>query len=570
MTQETNILPIGHLLEEYVIEAVLGAGGFGVTYQARDTHLNTRVAIKEYFPLDWSYRGPDGISVHPNTQGRQVKAETNSADYQWGLERFLDEAQALAAIKHPYVVCIHRYFRANGTAYIVMEYEEGLPLSAVLASQETLPEAELQQILHTVLPALCTVHERGYLHRDIKPGNLYLRTRDQCMMLIDFGAAREMLGRHSTSITSMVTPGYSPPEQYVVRQNYAYGPWTDIYALGAVLYRCISGATPLDAAERLLGEPLQPAMTAGAGRYSPELLAVVDRALALLPEERYQSVAEMESALHRHARPSAAVDAATETDGNAPTLKLNAPLSLKSTTAKATPVIPNRWVWRAAVLGLLLTAGFSWYSLTTTEDNEELKPPRYRFYQQLKAENQPTPAALELIAGDPGEDTFIENIGEAAQAPDDSPASENPAEPDATESALPAGEVDEIPRLLTAAQDSLTAYRLTTPPNQSAFHYYRRVLALDPDNLEAQQGLAQVAANYVQLTRRAVRQSDYGKAGRYVKAGLSVDPDHPELLALQAQIRAAPPPPARPRSAGRSILSGDGRGPSRPVGFNDK
>ncbi|MEZ5583518.1 MAG: hypothetical protein R3F37_12930, partial [Candidatus Competibacteraceae bacterium] len=121
MPQASNILRIAYQLEEYAIEAVLGAGGFGVTYKARDTHLNTWVAIKEYFPVDWSHRGTDGVSVHPNTQGQRLKSETDIADYQWGLERFLDEAQALAAIKHPYVVRIHRYFRANGTAYIVME-----------------------------------------------------------------------------------------------------------------------------------------------------------------------------------------------------------------------------------------------------------------------------------------------------------------------------------------------------------------------------------------------------------------------------------------------------------------
>jgi len=585
MPQASNILPIGYQLQEYAIEAILGAGGFGVTYKARDTHLNTWVAIKEYFPVDWSHRGTDGIGVYPNTQGQRLKSEAGIADYQWGLERFLDEAQALAAIKHPYVVRIHRYFRANGTAYIVMEYEEGLPLSALLASQEILPEAGLQQLLKTVLPALRAVHERGYLHRDIKPGNLYLRTRDQCMMLIDFGAAREMLSRHSRSITSIVTPGYSPPEQYVVRQGYAYGPWTDMYALGAVMYRCISGSIPLAAAERLLGETLQPAITIGAGRYSPELLTAIDRTLALRPEDRYQNVVELQTALNYQVPFSDSATYSSEADGDAATVKLSSPLSIAPIANDPAPTGRNRWIWPTAALGLLLTVSFIGYSLTTTPGTEESKPPRYQFYEQLKAEQESRAASTEAesnkitllsqsvpdpetTAVESTEETFVEDIGEAAQPSDsDALANEELAETDETESATQGNSAEDIDRLLAAAQDSLTAYRLTTPRDQSAFHYYQRILALDPDNPEAQQGLTQITTRYVQLTRQAIRRSDYSKARRYAKAGLTIDPQHPELQTLQSRARAAPTRRSKRR---QSILSRGGRKPSRPVGFNDK
>ncbi|MEE4380017.1 MAG: protein kinase [Candidatus Competibacteraceae bacterium] len=587
MPQATNILRIGYQLQEYAIEAVLGAGGFGVTYKARDTHLKTWVAIKEYFPVDWSHRGSDGISVYPNTQGQRLKSESGIADYQWGLERFLDEAQALAAIKHPHVVRVHRYFRANGTAYIVMEYEEGLPLSVLLASQEILPEAGLQQLLRTVLPALRAVHERGYLHRDIKPGNLYLRTRDQCMMLIDFGAAREMLSRHSRSITSIVTPGYSPPEQYVVRQGYAYGPWTDMYALGAVMYRCISGATPLAAAERLLGETLQPAITIGAGRYSPELLSAIDRTLALRPEDRYQNVAELQAALNHQIPFPDPVTSTTVVDGSAATVKLSSPLSIAPIANDPTPTTRSRWIWSAAALGLLLTASFIGYSLTTMPGAEESRPPRYQFYEQLKTEqeNQAVPTEadstkitlisqpmsdLATTAIEPAGETPVEDIGEAAQAPDsDALANEELVGIDQSESEQLADSAEDIDRLLTAAQDSLTAYRLTTPRERSAFHYYQRILALDPDNPDAHQGLSQITTRYVQLTRRAISRSDYSKARRYAKAGLTVDPEHPELLTLQSRAQVAPPRPARSRPS-RSTLSGGRQEPSRAVGFNDK
>lgn len=294
--RRANTLPSACMLDEYRIDSILGAGGFGVTYKALDTHLETWVAIKEYFPVEWSFRDADGITVRPNTQGETSGTDGQVSDYLWGLERFLDEARVLARVQHPYVVRVKRYFRAHGTAYIVMDYEEGEPLSAVLRDGEVLAEDEVRGLLEDVLPALQAVHEQGYLHRDIKPSNLYVRSNDQRVLLIDFGAAREAVGRHSKSVTSLVTPGYSPPEQYTTRTD-RYGVWTDVYALGAVLYRCITGHTPTEAAERLLDDRMQPAVEAGAGRYSTNLLEVIDQALAVRPEQRFLTVADMQNAL---------------------------------------------------------------------------------------------------------------------------------------------------------------------------------------------------------------------------------------------------------------------------------
>ncbi len=295
-SRRANVLSSGHLLDEYRIEAILGAGGFGVTYKALDTHLETWVAIKEYFPVEWSFRDADGVTVHPNTQGQTSALEGQESDYHWGLERFLDEARVLARIQHPCVVRVKRYFRAHGTAYIIMDYEEGEPLSAILRDDETLDEVQIRGLLEDVLPALQAVHEQGYLHRDIKPANLYLRSADHRVMLIDFGAARAAVGRHSRSVTSLVTPGYSPPEQYATR-NDRYGTWTDVYALGAVLYRCATGHVPMEAAERMLDDQMESATRACMGRYSRNLLRVIDRALAVRPEQRFRTAAEMQAAL---------------------------------------------------------------------------------------------------------------------------------------------------------------------------------------------------------------------------------------------------------------------------------
>jgi formylglycine-generating enzyme required for sulfatase activity len=296
MNNKSNTLPIGYRLHQYRIEAVLGAGGFGITYKAVHEALQTRAAIKEYFPVEWSYRDRDEVNVLANTQGAlPTSEEGEDVCYTWGLERFVNEARILARVNHPGVVRVRDYFEANGTAYIVMDYEEGEPLSQMLQREKTLSEEQVRHLLGDVLPALEAVHAQGYLHRDLKPANLYHHA-DGRTILIDFGAARQALGRRSKSVTSVFSPGYSPIEQYLI-DGKGYGPWTDIYALGAVLYHCVTGVAPIEAPARVLGDPLKPAENVAAGRYSPALLRLVDRAMAVRPEKRFQSIAQMREAL---------------------------------------------------------------------------------------------------------------------------------------------------------------------------------------------------------------------------------------------------------------------------------
>ncbi|MBK8183852.1 MAG: SUMF1/EgtB/PvdO family nonheme iron enzyme [Candidatus Competibacteraceae bacterium] len=296
MTKKSNTLPIGYRLHHYRVEAVLGAGGFGITYMAVHEALRSRAAIKEYFPVEWSYRDSDAVNVLANTQGGLPTSEAGEeACYTWGLERFLNEARILAQVNHPSVVRVKDFFEANGTAYIVMDYEDGEPLSRVLQREKTLPEQQIRRLLDDVLPALESVHSLGYLHRDLKPANLYCRA-DGRTILIDFGAARQALSRRSKNITSVFTVGYSPIEQYLV-EGKGYGPWTDVYALGAVLYQCVTGKQPLEAPARVLDDPLEPAEEAVQGQYSPVLLQLIDQAMAVRPEKRFQTIAKMRAAL---------------------------------------------------------------------------------------------------------------------------------------------------------------------------------------------------------------------------------------------------------------------------------
>ena len=285
--QPLNALPRGHRLQEYELVRVLGMGGFGMTYLGFDHHLNKAVAIKEYLPSDIATRTTDG-SVAP-------QASEFRGDFQWGLERFLDEARTLARFDHRHIVKVYRFFEAHGTAYIVMEYAEGETLSAYLERKGTLTEAELKGILYPLLDGLAVVHEADFLHRDIKPGNIVLRGEDGSPVLLDFGAARQAIGAKSRSVTSIVTPGYAPIEQYSSRGH--QGAWSDLYALGGVCYRALTGQVPDDATDRVRHDPLVPVSQRCAGQASAGFLAAIDAALSVDESDRPSSVGAWRGAL---------------------------------------------------------------------------------------------------------------------------------------------------------------------------------------------------------------------------------------------------------------------------------
>ncbi len=279
--QHRLALPRGTRIRDFEFQRVLGHGGFGITYLGWNVTLDIPVAIKEYFPTDLATRERN-LSVVP-------QAAQAAPDFQWGLERFLDEARILARIQHSAIVRIHHFFEAHRTAYIVMDYVEGESLSAHLKRKGKLSEGELKGLLEPLLSALEVVHGAEFLHRDIKPANIILRAKDGSPVLLDFGAARQAMGARSRSVTSIVTPGFAPIEQYSTRAS--QGAWTDIYALGGVCYRALTGEVPFDATDRMRNDPLVPVAERCAGEASPEFLGAIDAALGVDAQERPQSIA---------------------------------------------------------------------------------------------------------------------------------------------------------------------------------------------------------------------------------------------------------------------------------------
>ncbi len=280
----TNIvaLPGGtELVGDYRIAKVLGAGGFGITYLADELALDRRVTIKEYFPTDFAARA--------GTQDASPRSQECAGDYKWGLDRFIDEAQTLAKFDHPNIVRVFRYFRANNTGYMVLQFEEGQSLKTWLKGLNRAPrQAELDKIIAPLLDALEVIHKGDFLHRDIAPDNIIVRKNGQ-PVLIDFGSARGEIAQ-SRTVSALVKPGYSPYEQYASTSR-NQGPWTDIYALGATLYHAVTGKRAPDAPSRMVADEYKPAREAATGSYRPAFLAAIDKAMRLDVEKRPQSVA---------------------------------------------------------------------------------------------------------------------------------------------------------------------------------------------------------------------------------------------------------------------------------------
>ncbi|MBU0655161.1 MAG: SEL1-like repeat protein [Gammaproteobacteria bacterium] len=344
-----NALKPDSRLESFVVQEVLGAGGFGITYKAYAEHLGAYVAIKEFFPVDNAVR-KDGVTVAP-------RSSKDQEFFQYGLDAFKEEARTLARFAgHPNIVHVYHYLEANGTAYMVMQYEQGQTFGQWLQTHPTPSQEQLLTLLIPVLDGLREVHKQNYLHRDIKPDNIYIRS-DGRPLLIDFGSARQTLGSRSRSLAIVLSEGYAPTEQY--SRNGDLGPWTDIYAIGASLYYAVryshTHEHPPAATERSYAhmqgqpDPREPAINIGRGRYSPHFLQAIDWALACMPKDRPQNVQDFQRVLLKE---WSGYQSEREIPPPSPP-----PLPSPPTPAPATPKANTGLVWLGAGAAILTLAG---------------------------------------------------------------------------------------------------------------------------------------------------------------------------------------------------------------------
>ncbi len=279
-------LPAGMRLRGYEILAVLGHGGFGVTYRARDTTLGRDVAIKEYLPTSVAVR-EDGTTVLP-------RSTALAEEFHWGRDRFLEEARILARLDGaPAIVRVFDFLEANGTAYMVMALLDGEPLEQRLKRDGPLSQPAVESILYPLLDGLEAVHATGFLHRDIKPDNIMLDARG-APTLIDFGASRAAMAGRTSTMTAIFTPGYAAAEQFTSAKQ---GPWTDIYGLCAALYYAIVGRPPPSAFDRMVNDTYEPLTKLSPAGFSSRLLSSIDAGLAMQASDRPQSIADWRTML---------------------------------------------------------------------------------------------------------------------------------------------------------------------------------------------------------------------------------------------------------------------------------
>jgi serine/threonine protein kinase len=348
-------LKTGQTIGRYEIISILGQGGFGITYRARDTQLGREVALKEYLPSALAVR-QDGVTVLP----RSTKM---AEDFTWGRDRFVSEGQTLASLHGaPAIVHVFDFLEANGTAYIVMELLSGETLEDRLKRDGKLDAEAVDKILWPLLDGLEQVHKAGFLHRDIKPANILLN-RDGKPTLIDFGASRAAMVGRTTALTAIFTPGYAAAEQMTSARQ---GPWTDIYGLSATLYHAITGHVPPSAFDRMLDDKYEPLARLAPPGFSRGLCAGIDAGLTVVAMSRPQSIAGWRPILGMTSAPAANT-----------TVVLGRGAAGAPAAATTPAPRPNRslglWIAAAAVLIALLGGGGYYLTAMRGPDPEMMK-----------------------------------------------------------------------------------------------------------------------------------------------------------------------------------------------------
>jgi serine/threonine protein kinase len=569
-----QILPEGTQLGVYEIKEASKIDTFDITYRAWNHHLKEWVEIREYFPHDFAIRANDAVGVEP-------KSPIDKENFDYGLKAFLDQAEILTQIEHPNIVKAENVLQFNGTAYLIMDCQDGAPLSKLVRSPASFAETELKFILVSILNALQKVHEHKIVHGGIQPAAIILG-KDGEPLLTDFAVARLAIAAHTAKLADELPPGYAPPELYGPANK--SGPASDFYALGATIYYCITHNHPTAAQSRIMalskGEPDPMVSLSGSPgtTYSAEMMQAIDWMLRPEYNDRPHSAIEILALLKSGPINEQAGQITSRQESE--------------DFANSSPIVKNP-VWIGVMVGLvvLVVVGL-WFAkkpaeiigdkastvisgtnvnqpiaLSTDKSSEESDPDKISEHTKneiKEPEKQPKQADEDVRQITSADDNQAKNRMMAESVP--FPASKSVSKPalkdkitseqesvgsqqlavidksqlEAKKQDLPEQPSDKgiIKGHLAAAKKAMKAVRLTTPLRDNAYKHYQMVLAIEPGNAEALAGLQKIVDRYVWFIQKARAEGKLNTAKRALLKAESVLPDDPKLQSIRAELAA--------------------------------
>lgn len=571
----------GIQLGVYEIKEASKIGTFDITYRAWNHHLKEWVEILEYFPHDFAIRANDGLGVEP-------KSPSHKEDFEYGLKAFLELAEELAQIEHTNIVKTENILQFNGTAYLILAYQEGVPLSKLIQSRSFFAETELKFILLSILDALKKAHKHNTIHGGIQPETIIL-DKNGIPFLTHFSSARLAAAKHTTKFTDELAPGYSAPELY--GRPHTPGPATDYYGLGATMYYCITHNQPTDAQSRLTAlskgesDPVAPLAKPSDSMYSTELLQAIDWMLRPNYNNRPRSANEIITLLNSGPTDNQGGQTTSPHDDIAipdhnPIVKkplwigimagifgliifglwfVNQPSETngdKAVIATAQPLTQSNPSKAVATPNAIEDQPVA---LTTTESSQEPKPaskpqPTNKELNQPDKKLQPANETIHVETGT--DDKLPQNDMETESKPVSKPQSDNTITPTIKpESGQKVEAIEKSPHslekqksqanpshegsingYLAAAKKAMKEVRFTTPAGNNAYEYYQKVLAKEPGNAEALAGRQRIVDRYAWFIRKSKADGKLDKAKRVLQRAESVLPNDPKLQIIREEL----------------------------------